>query len=116
MLFPLIEECMRVNRPTARKMFKAGFSVYVVPCKVELDNNWSPYADIWNKTTLKDKINAFDRAVIDYKYNVCNAYEGYYPHYYVLKEDYTKYMDIVSRDLNISVSYNTNSGGLESAT
>lgn len=88
----------KVNKPTARKMFNHGLSIYILPCKVSEraldgnDNNWvKPVVINLQTTQLDSKYNKFDRAINEYCYYNCNAELGYYPHYYVTEEDMSSY-------------------------
>lgn len=74
---------IKVSKATARKLFREGKKVYVLPCKVRYDNQWI-------KPFLLQKTNTFDRIVSEYEYHNCNAELGYYCSYYVEKMEVGK--------------------------
>lgn len=73
-------EVKKVNKAVARKLFREGKKVYVLPCKVRFDN-------VWIKPFLLQKTNTFDRLIAEYEYYTCNAELGYYCSYYVEKKE-----------------------------
>ena len=88
----------RINKPTARRMFRKGYSIQLLPCKVSdsvltkvpHDYDWIKPIEI-SLDTCKHETNHFDRTVNEFEYYNCNAELGYYAHYYVSEEDYKKY-------------------------
>lgn len=78
------DKFQKVNKAIARRMFRAGFKVYVLPCKVRFDNMWMP-------PFLLQKDDTFDRIVSEYEYRNCNAELGYYCSYYVENMEVKKY-------------------------
>lgn len=90
---------IRVNKPTARKMYYKGFNIYLVPCKVinsvatcvPHDYDWiTPFAI--NIDTCGFTVNKFDRSVNFYEFYNCNSELGYYSHYYVDEDEYNLYI------------------------
>ena len=74
---------IKVNKPTARKLYRRGCEIHLLPCKVRLNNEWvSPIA-----ISLETHKDTFDRVVNQYEFYNCNAELGYYAHYYV-SDDY----------------------------
>ena len=96
----------KVNKPTARKLYNNGITVYLLPCKVSevaltSKNSWVNPIEI-SLLTCAHSANKFDRTVNEYEYYNCNAELGYYPHYFVLESDYMDYkvnkaMEVLSR-------------------
>ena len=75
---------IRVNKAIARKMYRNGCEIKLLPCKVRLDNEWvSPIA-----ISLETHHDTFDRVVNQYEYYNCNAELGYYSAYYVSEDEY----------------------------
>ena len=85
----------RVNKPTARKMYNHGCSIFLLPCKANFKvalEEGSPVPVVSISLLDSDSdINRFDRAVNTYEYYNCNAELGYYAHYYVTQEDLQSY-------------------------
>lgn len=85
----------KVNKPTARKLYYEGISIYLIPCKVSevcLDDTQKTWVKpcIINMFTTDESENKFDRAVNNFEYYNCNAELGYYARYYVTEEDLEK--------------------------
>ena len=82
----------KVNKPTARKLYNCGVTIYLLPCKVSEvalqtgGNMWVSPVEI-SLLTCKHDANKFDRSVNDFEYYNCNAELGYYASYYVTEED-----------------------------
>lgn len=75
---------IKVNKATARKMYRLGYEIKLLPCKVRLDNAWvSPVA-----ISLETHHDTFDHVVNQYEYYNCNAELGYYSAYYVSEDEY----------------------------
>ena len=95
----------RVNKPTARRMFNKGYNVQLLPCKVS-ENVFKVSKKYYigvlpteiSLSTSSHEVNHFDRTVNEYEYYNCNAELGYYAHYYVNEEDYTKYKEEVKSE------------------
>lgn len=90
----------QVNKPTARKMYNRGYGISVLPCKISLrrlsgtyDYDWIQLIEIPKQIEGQYEVSKFDRSVREFEYYNCNAELGYYAHYYVLEEDYNKYME-----------------------
>ena len=78
---------IKVNKATARKMYRSGCEIHLLPCKVRLNNEWvSPIP-----VSLETHKETFDRVVNQYEYYNCNAELGYYAHYYVTEHEMDKY-------------------------
>lgn len=78
------------NKGTARKMYRSGITVLLIPCKIRFDNDWIKPLPI----SILDKdvgLDTFDHRVNSFIYYSCNHKCGYYPHYYVSEEDFEKY-------------------------
>jgi hypothetical protein len=68
---------IRVTKPIARRLFRQGKVIYLVPCKCRPED-WKPVCI----NQESDEV-YFDRLVADFIYQNCNDKEGYYPHYYI---------------------------------
>lgn len=81
----------KVNKPTARKLYNNGLTIYLLPCKVSdtaltSKNSWVSPVEI-SLFACAHSANKFDRTVNEYEYYNCNAELGYYASYYVTEED-----------------------------
>lgn len=67
----------RINKATARKLFREGKTIYLTPCKADQ-----------TKMEPIDRISSypFDLSVNIFEMYFCDSEVGYYAHYYV-KED-----------------------------
>ena len=87
-----MENYRRVNnKGTARKLYRNGITIHLIPCKVRLNNEWVKPVSI----SILDKdvgLDTFDHRVNNYTHYNCNAELGYYPHYYISEEDYNKHL------------------------
>lgn len=76
MIYYSNNEIHRVIKSDARKYYNAGFNVYVLPCKVRLDNCWiKPYCLPKNQD--------FDKLVAEYSYYNCNNELGHYCSFFI---------------------------------
>jgi len=78
----------KVNKTLARKMFNDGKTIYILPCKIPLNNVWvQPY--IINKTIANSIYNqtfeviGFDTIINNFELYNCNYESGYYATYYI---------------------------------
>lgn len=85
----------KINKPLARRMYNMGYSVYLLPCKVNevvltiKDAMIQPVIISFFESKFEE--NKFDRTVNEFEYYNCNAELGYYAHYYVTEQDYDSY-------------------------
>lgn len=68
----------RVTKPMARKLFNEGFSIKIVPCNVDPENEWGVGIRIHKNT-----IESFDKIIDRILLNDCNPELGKYPAYYI---------------------------------
>lgn len=86
----------KINKPTARKMYNHGFSIFLVPCKCRFvdpesdEKSWVTPVKI-SILDCEEEQNKFDRTVNAFEYYNCNAELGYYPAFYVKEQDYELY-------------------------
>ena len=75
----------KIDKKKARSLYNAGYTIYLVPCKVRPDDQgpWiRPYS------ISKKEGESFDDHVNAYEYYNCNFNElGYYAAFYIKKED-----------------------------
>lgn len=71
---------IKIYKPEARKRFRRGEQIFVLPCKMRVDNVWQKPAMI-SKETYPDE--PFDRIIREYEWYNCNAETGYYTAYYI---------------------------------
>lgn len=83
------DKFIRVTKPVARKLHRAGAAVTVVPCNIRVDNVWRMGYTI---TKSNCEVGLFDREIDAYEWYNCNAEVGYYASFYVGVDDYKKYM------------------------
>lgn len=88
----------RINKPTARRMFNMGYSIFLTPCKTGLMSKFIQPVAI-SLATCEHTGNKFDRTVNNFEYYNCNAELGYYAHYYVSEEDLDKYYTYQKEDV-----------------
>lgn len=70
---------IRITKPTARKLFRQGKVIHLIPCKCNINSpSWK--GGICINNDCKD---SFDHLVMDFHIYNCNAESGYYAHYYV---------------------------------
>lgn len=72
---------IRVTKPIARRLFRQGKVIHLVPCKCRPED-WKPVCINHESDELY-----FDRLVADFIVTNCNDKEGYYPHYYIEEGD-----------------------------
>jgi hypothetical protein len=71
---------IRVTKPIARRLFRQGKVIHLVPCKCGLED--------WNPVCINHESDEmFDRLVREFTWSNCNAEVGYYPHYYIEEGD-----------------------------
>ena len=105
-------EYKRVNKPTARKMYNSGYSIQLLPCKVNsfmvFDKNYKGFIIpvLISSETSSHSENKFDRTVNDFEYYNCNSQMGYYAHYYVSNEDFNKYNELGGKNNGIEKENN----------
>ena len=74
-------EYIRVGKKDARKYYKSGFKVFVLPCNVGLNSSWiSP--------TILPKSRDFDNIMNEYMYYNCNSELGYYPSFFISRKEF----------------------------
>ena len=71
---------IRVTKPIARRLFRQGKVIYLVPCKCRPED-WKPVC------INQESDEMFDRLVREFTWSNCNADVGYYPHYYIEEGD-----------------------------
>ena len=70
----------RISKLLARKKFISGISIFLLPCKLAIDNKSIPPYEINKQNTQKD----FDNIVSEYEKVVCiNSQLGRYAAYYI---------------------------------
>lgn len=68
----------RITKAKARRMFMQGRTINLLPCRVNLNNEWIYPCSI-TKTISAD----FDSAVNSFEYYNCGRETGYHAAYYV---------------------------------
>lgn len=75
----------RINKAMARRLFNNGTPVYILPCKVRLDNAWFKPAMI-NRNNLDNE--SFEKIINAFEYYNCSYNElGKYASYYLKEEN-----------------------------
>ena len=81
-----VQVMIRINKKRARNLYNKGISIYLLPCKVQLDNIWIKPHQI-NIRDYPGEVNSFDRRVNAFEYYNCNYNQlGYYTAYYIEEE------------------------------
>lgn len=76
----------RIDKRVARRLFNAGQTIRIVPCKANLNHiMWQGHL-FNNKTEFDGEVADFDEVVNSYTYYNCNYETGYYPAFYVEEE------------------------------
>ena len=72
---------LKIRKTMARKLFNEGKSIYLLPCKMRVNNMWqSPYEMVKN-----EEYPDFDKMVNNYEYYNCQYNEtGKYTAFYIL--------------------------------
>lgn len=72
----------RVTKRTAKKLFNAGTTIYLLPCKACLNSYWfSPYAMEYNHVIENGE--NFDTMINSFEFYNCNNEMGKYTSFYV---------------------------------
>lgn len=73
----------RIDKRTARFFYRAGYTIYLVPCKI-----WPDDRGPIRPCPINKKDGPFDDRVNAFEYYNCNQNElGYYAAFYIKKED-----------------------------
>ena len=78
------EKIIRVNRKTARRLYEAGKTIYLLPCKMRIDNHWTEPAPANIET---DGHGNFEKLENAYSYYNCNNEVGRYIAFFAEKKD-----------------------------
>jgi len=93
------DKLIRITRKAAEKAYNEGKAIYLLPCKVRLDNMWiTPYkaqkeqfnpfsTDGFNSVVPYDNFTDIETC---YKYYNCNGELGYYIAWYIEKPEQEK--------------------------
>lgn len=75
---------VKINKTKARNQFNLGIDVYIIPCKMRLDNMWMPQQKINKYELLKlDDDITFDKFINGFEHYNCNNELGYYTSFYI---------------------------------
>jgi hypothetical protein len=81
----------KINKTKARRLFKEGIELIVVPSKMPLDSVWGCSFRVNKEDYIRqncdDTSNLFDRVMNQIEYYNCNNEMGNYLHYYTEKEE-----------------------------
>jgi hypothetical protein len=78
-------EIQQIRKDTARKLFNAGVSIFMMASNMIFDNVWSVPMQT-DKSHLGWHQN-FDSICNEFKYYNCDCERGYYPRFYVKVTD-----------------------------
>lgn len=70
----------KINKIQAEKLYILGKTIYVLPCRVTLDNPWIKPYEI-HQDHVGD--NSFDKVINNYMYYNCNSELGNYCSFYI---------------------------------
>lgn len=87
----------RINRKQARNLYNAGFPVFLLPCKVRLENSWVNPCEVKKEeintissdgfNTIVARNDQFETVINCYEYYNCQYNElGKYAAFYARKE------------------------------
>ncbi len=71
----------QVYKPTARRLYLQGKTIYLLPCKVGLDSAWVKPYPISQSNGM-----SFEHAINEFTYYNCCPELGKYIHYYIEEE------------------------------
>lgn len=93
MLKSQLNDLVRINKRTARKLYREKYRVYIYPVKVNIFSPWFQAFEIQNNS---DRAGGFDEYVDSITIYNCNYETGYYCKYYVSQSelDYRKTHEI----------------------
>ena len=94
-MIELPKDLVKVSRKEiARRMLDEDYPIYVIPCKLRLDNMWETPFRITREYLLTNYSTkygfvsvSFERFIRDYVYYHCNKDTGYYLSYYAHDKD-----------------------------
>lgn len=85
----------KLTKPTARKEFNKGVTIYILPCKCsvmcfEVKGFVTPISI--NKDDHPDDVDSgdFDKRVMYFEHYNCNSEFGHYAHYYIKEQEVSK--------------------------
>ena len=84
----------RVNRAVAKSYFKKGATIYLYPCKANVNSMWyslAPSHIHFSDYESSDTDKVFECAVSMYEFYNCNADEGRYAKFFVADADIAMY-------------------------
>jgi hypothetical protein len=68
---------LQINKNKAERLFNQGITVYLIPCKVRVNNIWI------NLCPINKDNETFNNAINSYSYYNCISELGLYPHYFI---------------------------------
>ena len=81
---------IKIDKRKARNLYNRGISIYLLPCKVRLNNAWYTPHEI-NINDYPYESDSFDKHVNAYEYYNCQYNElGYYASYYIKEESFNE--------------------------
>ncbi len=84
------KQIIQVNKRKARKLYDAGYEVFLHPCKMAFDSIWKEPCEI-SKEILTDAETKFDKWVNHYQALNCDSEQGRYCRYFVRAEHFDEF-------------------------
>lgn len=78
-------EVQQIQKRTARNLFNAGCTIYLLPANMRFDNFWQKPMPTDN--TCIGYRETFDNVCATYAFYQCDCERGYYPRFYVKVTD-----------------------------
>lgn len=75
----------RVQKRTAARLYEQGFTIYMLPCNMRIDNMWMGLYEF-----SKQPDETFEKIVNYYEFYNCNYETGDYAKFYVEAIDYVE--------------------------
>lgn len=77
-------EFKRIDKRVARRLYNAGVTVHLLPCKVMIGSYW--FSNGYAINIDRYDHHTFDQIVINYAWYNCNDWEtGYYTSYFIAR-------------------------------
>ena len=84
------KQIIQINKRKARKLYDAGYEVFLHPCKMAFDSLWREPCEI-SKEILTDTETKFDKWVNHYEALNCDSEQGQYCQYFVRADQFDEF-------------------------
>jgi len=84
------KQVIQINKRKARKLYDAGYEVFLHPCKMAFDSLWIQPCEI-SKEIMTDSETKFDTWVDHYEIMKCDSEQGPYCRFFVRAEHFNEF-------------------------